>query len=178
MENKRWKIYNYLEGQMGRKHPLKDKYLRLYSISTCKDARLHDAGSWKNNNWKWTLEWRRRRFEWQSDQINILMQELDNITFYEEGEDKWLWKEDEARVYIVKSAYNILPNDTIVEEKESIWKLLEDKSSPLNTGSSMESDKKKLSVGLYVDFHIRGIGKQMNNIIMFKNATSMVMDYM
>jgi len=43
--------------------PLKEKYLRFYLISDCKETMLCDIKSWQDNNWKWSLEWRRTIFE-------------------------------------------------------------------------------------------------------------------
>ena len=49
--------------------PLRDKFLRLFSISECKDRVVAEVGIREQENSmdinKWNLVWRRDRFEWE-----------------------------------------------------------------------------------------------------------------
>ncbi|KAK7342500.1 hypothetical protein VNO80_25455 [Phaseolus coccineus] len=63
------------------------------------------------------MEWRCRRFEWETEQIDSLKQELDETQLELEGEYGWQWMADETLTYIVKLAYNKLINVVVGEEK-------------------------------------------------------------
>jgi hypothetical protein len=52
---------------------LKDRFPCLFSISTLKDAKVAEAGSWVNNNWCWVLTWRRNFFAWEENLYNELL---------------------------------------------------------------------------------------------------------
>jgi hypothetical protein len=41
---------------------LKDRFPRLFSVSTMKDVKVAAAGSWVDNSWSWSLTWRRSLF--------------------------------------------------------------------------------------------------------------------
>jgi len=51
------------------------------------------------------------------------MKKVDNIALSREGEDEWLWKEDELHGYTVKTAYNKLHNEISGEERTAYNKL-------------------------------------------------------
>lgn len=65
------------------------KFLRLYDISSNKEAKLYEIGWWINNSWVWNFQWRSWRFEWETKQVNLLLQEFDNIYLSKNGEDEW-----------------------------------------------------------------------------------------
>jgi hypothetical protein len=53
--------------------PLKDRFPRLFSISTLKEAKVAEAGVWVNNSWCWSLTWRRNFFVWEEEILAELM---------------------------------------------------------------------------------------------------------
>lgn len=44
---------------------LRNDFERLYSISSNKEARICELGSFDNGRWVWNLCWRRNLFEWE-----------------------------------------------------------------------------------------------------------------
>ena len=55
---------------------LKNVYPRLFSISSNKNAKLLELGSWSNGRWVWQLAWRRSFFEWENSMTDQLSQLL------------------------------------------------------------------------------------------------------
>jgi len=45
---------------------LKTLYPRLYSLSLNQGQKVEEVGVWDELAWRWTLNWRRSRFEWES----------------------------------------------------------------------------------------------------------------
>lgn len=57
--------------------PLRQKFPRLFSISKDKDKVIEQIGRWTYRGCEWNLEWRRERFEWEREQQEQLMREID-----------------------------------------------------------------------------------------------------
>jgi len=53
---------------------LKSKFLRLFSLSNNKDAKLGSFGEWLNGYWKRDLFWRKGLFDWEKIQELQLLQ--------------------------------------------------------------------------------------------------------
>jgi hypothetical protein len=70
--------------------PLKDRFPRLFSISTQKEVSV--AGVRKNINGtsSWDLNWRRRFFVWEHDLYNELLDLINPVTLVEDS-DSWGW---------------------------------------------------------------------------------------
>ena len=52
---------------------LKFLFQRLYSVSVNQEYKVEDVGVWESSEWKWRLEWRRDRFEWESElEVNFV----------------------------------------------------------------------------------------------------------
>jgi len=106
--------------------PLKDKYLRLYTNSILKKAKLGDAGYWNGENWVWNLQWRREWFEWEKDTVANLMREVEGTTLLRDREDERIWNDDETKVYTVNSAYKKLNKSNGTQQEnlfELFWKM-------------------------------------------------------
>jgi hypothetical protein len=86
---------------------LKDRFPRLFSISTLQNAKVAEAGSWVNNSWVWSLTWRRTFFVWEEELYKEFLTLLQGASLSAVG-DKWVWKEDAGGVFTVKSCYNLL----------------------------------------------------------------------
>lgn len=41
---------------------------------------------------KWRWEW----FEWEKDQVDVFMQEIQRILSHKEREDLWMWKNEDT----------------------------------------------------------------------------------
>jgi hypothetical protein len=83
---------------------LKDRFPRLFSISTQKLASVAEIWNPLAVDDRWRLIWRRRFFEWER-QLFVEMQEVINQAAIGEGEDQWCWKPDVVAGFTVKSAY-------------------------------------------------------------------------
>jgi hypothetical protein len=87
--------------------PLKDRFSRLFSISTLKEAKVAEAGTWVNNSWCWSLSWRRNFFVWEEELYNEFLALLQGVSL-SVACDKWVWKADAGGVFSVKSCYSLL----------------------------------------------------------------------
>jgi len=95
---------------------------RLFSISSCQDAKVGDM-------WRTNLEeerrrfiWRRELFVWERDLLNTLVAQLEGVVVGE-GVDCWSWKQEKEGGFTVKSAcYTILQSllfvDEVLQEKK------------------------------------------------------------
>ena len=55
---------------------LKYHFPRLYTISDGKDKKITELDRWVDQTWEWNLEWRCRKFVWETQQEVYLMQIL------------------------------------------------------------------------------------------------------
>jgi len=66
------------------------------------------------------MEWRRKLFEWEVDEVNNLMHLIDDKAIVKGAGDYWLWKPDEKLEYMVSSAYKILKTE-VERELRSLY---------------------------------------------------------
>jgi len=68
----------------------KEKYPRLFALSTQKEAKV--AEMWREGeiDVEWLLIWRRRLFVWEEELLNELMLDLRGFV-RSQGEDVWHW---------------------------------------------------------------------------------------
>jgi len=67
---------------------LKETFPRLYTLSKCKETTITEAESLQNNVWNWELEWRRTLFQWELEQIQMLVDNLSTNILRIDKEDK------------------------------------------------------------------------------------------
>nr|XP_029151642.1 uncharacterized protein LOC114925980 [Arachis hypogaea] len=63
---------------------LKDKFPRLFSVSTLHGAVIGDCGFWDGLEWIWSFQWRRELFQWELDltmQAEVLPDEITSYSF-------------------------------------------------------------------------------------------------
>jgi len=109
----KWKIGNgdsvlFSEDSWAGNGALKRVYSWLFSLSSCKDAKVDELEKWINGSWEWQLTWRRSLFEWEKPLVCIFFQGLQGLSFDMEEKDSWVWKDGEFPIYTVKSSYNCL----------------------------------------------------------------------
>jgi len=63
--------------------------------------KVGEVGVWEESVWRWSLRWRRERFEWES----MLEEELFRNR---EVKDIQVWGSDDSGLFLVKSAYGVL----------------------------------------------------------------------
>ena len=70
---------------------------------------------------RWRLNFRRRRFAWEEDQIHLLKIRLDNVIFDHFNEDSQKWEWDKNGRFSVKSLYDKVEDvgvgETSINEK-------------------------------------------------------------
>nr|KYP49479.1 hypothetical protein KK1_028760 [Cajanus cajan] len=92
---------------------LSTRYARLYSISINKSTTLADLCLRREGSVVWNWCWRRDLFQWEEDQLQLLYLELQSVKLSEEKFDGWRWKHDSGGSYSVKSAYQVIINQSI-----------------------------------------------------------------
>jgi hypothetical protein len=109
--------------------PLRDKFPRLFSLSSQKEATVREIWCDDGDVGRWSLMWRRDCFQWELELVNQLLQILDTVLFKDVG-DSWGWTLSGEDSFTVKSAYSMLATDLVyvdvfdVDEKsvfDRIW---------------------------------------------------------
>jgi hypothetical protein len=110
--------------------PLKDRFSRLFTISTQKENTVASLWNPIVGEEHWRLLWRRRFFAWEEDMVEELKIYIGHILLTEE-EDSWCWKHDLDAGFTVKSAYSLVSNlsgyvgprfDSFGNLFDAIWK--------------------------------------------------------
>ncbi|KAF7154656.1 hypothetical protein RHSIM_Rhsim01G0162300 [Rhododendron simsii] len=76
------------------------------------------------NQGQWKFQFRRRLYDWEVDQLNILGQLLSVVQLQESQEDFLQWKWSKDLSFSVKSAYSKWEDQKFTEDKElfTVWK--------------------------------------------------------
>ena len=134
-----WKVDNGITVRFGedvwlQTTTLKTLYPRLYSLSCDKGKTVREVGRWEEDRWWWGLNWRRDRFEWESNLESELLSILSMATMCKEAQDRLIWRGDPKGMFTVKSAYSIMANhvDTRGGMFSSLWQA-KDKPKVLTT---------------------------------------------
>ncbi|GKV05161.1 hypothetical protein SLEP1_g17203 [Rubroshorea leprosula] len=109
---------------------LKEKFNRLFNLSSEKDTCIADMGQWNNGEWTWTWRWRRNLFVWETNLLQELCSMLEGIKLTQGKEDNWMWKHNSKGSYTVRSAYNII-NQNQESRQDAQYKLIWDNKLPL-----------------------------------------------
>jgi hypothetical protein len=86
---------------------LKDRFPRLFSVSSIQEAKVGSAGSWVNGRWCWAIAWRQNLFVWE-DELRAQLMEILLGASLSMSEDKWVWSVEADGVFSVKSCYSLL----------------------------------------------------------------------
>jgi len=74
---------------------LKDKFLRLYSISLNKESLVGDVVEWDGGRTSrcttWNLNWRRERFKWEKHLEEQMLTLISNVKWDVKREDRLVW---------------------------------------------------------------------------------------
>ena len=91
---------------------LKEKYPRLFSISTCKDSLVSDLAILgqitSNGCHSWNLGWHRERFAWEKCLEEQLLDKISKIHWSSEDKDRLILVGKDEQEYTVKSGYSVL----------------------------------------------------------------------
>ncbi|GKV00581.1 hypothetical protein SLEP1_g13249 [Rubroshorea leprosula] len=105
-------------------YSLKDRFYRLFNISSNKEALISNMGEWRDGEWQWSWSWRRELFAWEIDILQELREEVRKRKLVQGQEDRWIWKKDPRGKYSVSSAYNLLnttPIPNLPGDYNLIW---------------------------------------------------------
>jgi hypothetical protein len=94
---------------------LSAKYLRLFTISNQKEAKVAEMGRDRGNESGWNFIWRRRLFVWEEELLNRLLIDLQGFEL-SQGEDEWRWRLEDGGGFTVRSIYKKLERAAMGEE--------------------------------------------------------------
>ncbi|GKV12254.1 hypothetical protein SLEP1_g23424 [Rubroshorea leprosula] len=75
-----------------------------------------------NEQWSWNLQWRRKLFEWETEEAKELQQLIEDKRITHGRPDSWEWVHDKDGQYSTKTAYSILTKDQIETNEISTFK--------------------------------------------------------
>jgi hypothetical protein len=101
--------------------PLADKFPRLFSLSSQRDAVISDVAEVNGDRIEWSFMWRRRLFIWEEELVTLLKNSLCDVLLTTDV-DRWWWKHDPDGDFSVNSTYTLLFKElnTVVEGSESL----------------------------------------------------------
>ncbi|XP_068486340.1 uncharacterized protein [Phaseolus vulgaris] len=103
---------------------LRSTYPRLFSLSLDQGKKVGEVGEWEDNRWRWNLNWKRVRFQWETELEVEMLSRLSLGALSKDTSDQLLWKGDQKGMFSVKSAYSVLTNHQTPASKESVFSLL------------------------------------------------------
>ena len=83
--------------------PLKERFPRLFFVSSQKQNYITDMGIWDDGVWNWRFEWRRRLFSWEEHMVGDLLLAITQHSLIERVEDDWLGSFDSSSSFSVSS---------------------------------------------------------------------------
>jgi hypothetical protein len=105
--------------------PLCEVFPRLYSVSTQPENLISQMGEWRNEEWVWSLNWRRRFFMWEEELLGNLMELIGHVKL-SLNNDSWVCDMGAEDGYSAKEGYNFLCKKFLPEvvQNESVgWAL-------------------------------------------------------
>jgi len=69
---------------------------------------VDDVGVWDDSVWRWTLTWRRSRFEWKTLLVSELGNHISRVIVRKDVKDTQVWRSDESGCFSVRSTYECL----------------------------------------------------------------------
>ena len=101
---------------------LKSAFPRIFALSTNKEGKVREFGSWCNNVWHWTILLRRRLFGWELHQWSELLSFLKGFVVCDKVKDSLIWKGSTSGRYSANLyAKSVLCSSPSYEE---FWKLV------------------------------------------------------
>ncbi|QHO18793.1 Putative ribonuclease H protein [Arachis hypogaea] len=107
---------------------LKDRFPRLFSVSSQRGSLIGDCGFWDRLTWIWNFQWRRELFQWELDLVNQLHNTLRVVKLAHGREDRVVWKHDKQGIFSTNSFVHVLQVEMAPEDISSysftrtIWK--------------------------------------------------------
>jgi len=73
---------------------------------------VEDIGVWEGTDWRWRLQWRRDKFEWEVEMEGNLMECIVRASMKRNMEDIQVWGDEASEKYTVNLAYECLAKQT------------------------------------------------------------------
>ncbi|XP_057418658.1 uncharacterized protein LOC130712859 [Lotus japonicus] len=102
---------------------LKDKFGRLFCLSTQQHHTVNQMGTWVNGSWLWELHWRRILLDRENIMVTELLNSISSCTLSEGVLDDWIWTKEEGGHFSVKSAYLLLQGEVSEPDNQCFRKL-------------------------------------------------------
>jgi len=116
----------FLEDVWLRNNSLKSLYPKLFTLSLNQGLKVNEVGEWVDAEWRWTLRWRRDKFEWESSLETNFIHYISQVRLSREQRDVLAWGAEEAGSYTISSAYEYLAKRASSSHQEvfkSLWKI-------------------------------------------------------
>ena len=105
---------------------LKTLFPRLFSLLLNQGQKVKEVGVWEGSMWRWTLSWRRVRFERETLLESEFGNYIAHVYVIKDVNDVQVWSSGESECYIVRSAYECLVESERVPQVEvfkHLWKV-------------------------------------------------------
>jgi len=76
---------------------LKTLFQRLFSLSVNQKNKVEEVSVWKGSVWRWGLQWRRDKFEWESEMEANLMEHIARVSVKREIHYVQVWGQGNLR---------------------------------------------------------------------------------
>jgi len=87
---------------------LKTLFPRLFSLSLNQGHKVEEVGGWEGSMWRWTLSWRRARFEWETVMESELGDIISRVVVMKDENDALVWSSEANGCFTVSFAYECL----------------------------------------------------------------------
>lgn len=82
---------------------LRHRFPRLFQISLHHDYTIEQMGEWRDGLWVWHLQWRRRLYDWEEEELASLHLLLEQHTPVQHQSDCVTWNGAECQKYPIKA---------------------------------------------------------------------------
>ena len=103
---------------------LKTVFPRLFSLSLNQGHKVEEVGGWEGSMWRWSLSWRRVRFEWETLMEAELGALISRVNVMKDEKDALVWRSEATGRFTVSSAYECLVTTArgpLIDVFEDLW---------------------------------------------------------
>ena len=96
---------------MGDGITLRDKYPKLYQISSQKFQTVESMGSFGEAGWEWEFSWRRNLFDNELGRASAFIEQATTLSPNAALKDYWVWGADPKGIFTTRTAYLCIKGD-------------------------------------------------------------------
>ncbi|GKV46217.1 hypothetical protein SLEP1_g53216 [Rubroshorea leprosula] len=96
--------------------------MSVYLIPKGKDNKCYQMGNDGNEQRGWNLQWRRKLFDWETEEAKELQQLIEDKRITHGRPDLWEWMHDKDGQYSTKTTYSILTKEQIETNEISTFR--------------------------------------------------------